>query len=149
MGQYLKISTISFSENYILALVVLDPKSSFLRIFCFWLFYWYAKKFYKFLKTENNANVVPMLCKGCIQQIIKTVKNVRIRSFSGVHFPAFGLNTERYGVLMREKTDQKNSEYGYFSRSANIGNCFELNPLSASVALIEKPVKWFAFHLMS
>ena len=69
------------------------------------------------------------------------VKNVRIRSFSGVHFPAFGLNTETYGVLMREKTVQKNSEYGYFSRSANIGNCFELNPLSASVALIEKPVK--------
>ena len=26
------------------------------------------------------------------------VKSVRIRSYSGPHFPAFGLNTERYGV---------------------------------------------------
>ena len=25
------------------------------------------------------------------------VKNIRIRSFSGPHFPTFGLNTERYG----------------------------------------------------
>ena len=29
---------------------------------------------------------------------IHCVKNVYIRSFSGLHFPAFGLNTERYGV---------------------------------------------------
>ena len=34
------------------------------------------------------------------------VKSVRIRSFSGPYFPAFGLNT-----------DQKNAEYGNFSRS--------------------------------
>ena len=26
------------------------------------------------------------------------VKSVRIRSYSGPYFPAFGLNTERYGV---------------------------------------------------
>ena len=35
------------------------------------------------------------------------VKSVRIRSFSGLYFPTFGLNT-----------DQKNFEYGHFSRSA-------------------------------
>ena len=29
------------------------------------------------------------------------VKNVRIRSYSGPHFPAFGRNTERYGVTLR------------------------------------------------
>ena len=29
------------------------------------------------------------------------VKNVRIRSYSGPHFPAFGLITERYGVSLR------------------------------------------------
>ena len=29
------------------------------------------------------------------------VKSVRIRSFSGPYFPAFGLNTERYGVSLR------------------------------------------------
>ena len=40
-------------------------------------------------------------------------KSVRIRSFSCPFFPAFGLNTERYS----ENTDQKDSEYGLFSRS--------------------------------
>ena len=28
------------------------------------------------------------------------VKSVRIRSFPGPYFPAFGLNTERYGVFL-------------------------------------------------
>ena len=28
------------------------------------------------------------------------VKRVRIRSYSGPHFPAFGLNTERYRVSL-------------------------------------------------
>ena len=37
----------------------------------------------------------------------RCVKSVRIRSFSGPHFPAFGLNTERYGVSIRIQ-----SEYG-------------------------------------
>ena len=32
---------------------------------------------------------------------IHGVKRVRIRSYSGPHFPAFGLNTERYGVSLR------------------------------------------------
>ena len=36
----------------------------------------------------------------------------------GPYFPSFGLNTERcYSVRMCENTDQKNSEYGHFSRS--------------------------------
>ena len=39
---------------------------------------------------------------------IHCVKSVRIRSFSGPYFPAFGLNT-----------DQKNFEYGQFSRSVS------------------------------
>ena len=38
--------------------------------------------------------------------IFHCVKSVRIRSFSGP-----------YSVQMREKTNQKNSEYGHFSRS--------------------------------
>ena len=29
------------------------------------------------------------------------VKSVCIRSYSGLHFPAFGLDTERYGVSLR------------------------------------------------
>ena len=35
------------------------------------------------------------------------VKSVRIRSFSGPYFPAFGLNAERYSVSLRIQ-----SEYG-------------------------------------
>ena len=47
------------------------------------------------------------------------VKSVRIRSYAGLYFPAFGLNTERYeySVRMRKNADQNNSEYGYFSHS--------------------------------
>ena len=33
------------------------------------------------------------------------VKSVRIRSYSGPHFPAFGLNTERYGVSLRIQSE--------------------------------------------
>ena len=49
------------------------------------------------------------------------VKSVCIRSYSGPHFPAFGLNTERYRVSlrMRENADQNNSEYRHFSRSVH------------------------------
>ena len=32
---------------------------------------------------------------------IHCVKSVRIRSYSGLHFPAFGLNTERYSISLR------------------------------------------------
>ena len=49
-------------------------------------------------------------------------KSVRIWSYSGPHFVAFGLNTEKYSispysVRMRENTGQNNSEYGHFLRS--------------------------------
>ena len=40
------------------------------------------------------------------------VKNVRIRSYSDPHFPAFRLNTR-----MRENADQNNSEQRHFLRS--------------------------------
>ena len=33
------------------------------------------------------------------------VKSVRIRSFSGPYFPAFGLNTERYSVSLRIQSE--------------------------------------------
>ena len=47
------------------------------------------------------------------------VEIFRIWNFSGPYFPAFGLNTEIYGVNvgMWENTDQKNSKYGHFLRS--------------------------------
>ena len=51
------------------------------------------------------------------------VKSVNIRSYSGPYFPAFGLNTERYGILVllspdARSKDQNNSEYGHFLRGA-------------------------------
>ena len=51
------------------------------------------------------------------------MKSVRIRSYSGPYFPAFGLNTKEilrispYSVRMRENGEQNNSEYGHFLRS--------------------------------
>ena len=42
-------------------------------------------------------------------------KSVRIWSYSGPYFPAFGLNT--YSVQMRENTDWNNSECGHVLRS--------------------------------
>ena len=52
------------------------------------------------------------------------MKSVRIPSYSGPYFAASGLNTEKYRnisqnlVRIRENTDQNNSEYGHFLRSA-------------------------------
>ena len=42
------------------------------------------------------------------------MKRVCIRSFSGLCFAEFGLNSEKYRVSLQENTDQKNSEYGHF-----------------------------------
>ena len=54
---------------------------------------------------------------------------VDIRSYFDPHFPAFGLNTERYGVSrsrffphsvrMWKKADENNSEYKHFLRSVD------------------------------
>ena len=43
----------------------------------------------------------------------------RILSYSGLHFPSFGLNKGRYfvSVQMQENADQSKSEYGHFLRS--------------------------------
>ena len=52
------------------------------------------------------------------------MKIVRIQSYSGPHFTAFGLKTERYFVL----ADQNNFEYEHFLRS-------ELHPFLFSFVL--------------
>ena len=65
-----------------------------------------------------------------------------MRSYSGPYFPTFGLiqSISPYSVRIRESTDQNNSEYGHFSRSAEL-NCKKLcNKLetvtNCSIALI-------------
>ena len=46
------------------------------------------------------------------------VKSVCIRNYSGPHFLAFGLNTERYSERYSENADQNDSEY--FLRSVHL-----------------------------
>ena len=50
------------------------------------------------------------------------IKSVRIRSYSGPHFPAFGLSP--YSVRLQENTDQNNSKYGHFLCSVHSFNFF-------------------------
>ena len=56
------------------------------------------------------------------------VKSGRIGSFSGPYFPAFGLNTERYGVSLRIQSKfgkirtRKKSEYGHLLLSVSTGS---------------------------
>ena len=81
--------------------------------------------FFKIFKAEVSSEVFflnELRFRHC-------VKSVRIQSYSGPYFLAFGLNTERYkesqrsispySVRMRENTDQNNSEYEHFSRSVS------------------------------
>ena len=41
-------------------------------------------------------------------KICHYVKSVRIRNFSGPHFPVFGLNTEEYSVSLRIQSECEN-----------------------------------------
>ena len=50
---------------------------------------------------------IPFSKNAEITHSSQCVKSVRIRRYSGQHFPAFGLNMERYGVSLRIQ-----SEYG-------------------------------------
>ena len=63
-----------------------------------------------------------MLCLEFCLQIsgVKSVKSVRIWRFFGSHIPKYGqiFGISQYSVQMRENVDQKNSEYGHFSRIA-------------------------------
>ena len=47
-------------------------------------------------------------------KLIHCVKRVRVRSYSGPHFPAFGLNTERYYLSVFSPNAGK---YGHFLRN--------------------------------
>ena len=58
-------------------------------MFCFFLFLkcW-------FVLVHNLTNTIN-----------KCVKSIRIRSYSGPHFPAFGQNTERYSASIRIQSE--------------------------------------------
>ena len=65
------------------------------------------------------SHVLPLENKHCM-------KSVRIRSYSGPHFSAFGLNAKTYGVSFRirsecwKKRTKITPEYGHFSRSERV-----------------------------
>ena len=73
---------------------------------------WKSKKRYCFLISQFSTNVslveFSSVCSDYFSYFWFTfsktpfhcVKSVRIRSYSGLYFPAFGLNTEKYPVLV-------------------------------------------------
>ena len=87
----------------------------------------------KFSVTAVNVSFYFQACVTlfnhfCLIDYYYYVKSVHIRSYSGPHFPAFELNTERDMAQMPENADQNNSEYGKFLRIVFI-HTFE-NPVS-------------------
>ena len=50
------------------------------------------------LKRNISQTFEISSCKKSFRSVYYCVKSVRIRSYSGLCIPAFGLNTERYGV---------------------------------------------------
>ena len=64
---------------------------------------------------ENKTFSIPKKIRIFLN-IHDSVKSVRIRSYSGPQFPAFGLNTKSYGVSLRIKS--KCGKCGLFSSSA-------------------------------
>ena len=61
--------------------------------------------------THDNDTPPTQICRT--SQYRHCVKSVRILSYAGQHFPAFGLNS----VRIRENADQNNSEYEHLSCS--------------------------------
>ena len=57
-----------------------------------------------YLKTTASKEFSCEFCE-IFQSNLCCVKNVFIRSFSGPHFLAFGLNTERYKVTIRIQSE--------------------------------------------
>ena len=74
------------------------------------------------------------------------VKIVRIQSFSGPYFPAFGLRVSPYSVRMRENTDLKNSEYGHFSHSDVVSQTFDRVPKDTSEGYT---MNWFCVKYLT
>ena len=72
----------------------------FFVFYCIWQLSLIAYEIIQSSAPENPKDNI--LCT----EVMHSVKSVRIRRYSGLHFHAFGLNT-----------DQNNSKYGDFSRS--------------------------------
>ena len=55
----------------------------------------------KILRMRRAKLMFESAFHSFLQWIVHYVKSLSIRSFSGPHFPAFGLNTERYSLCFR------------------------------------------------
>ena len=101
---------VAFSENFQEDFLI--EHSRVLRISILLM----SNKFWR--RGLNITDVDQVLKKGPILGIlidVQCVKSVSIQNFSDQYFPAFELNT-----------DQKNFEYGQFSRSDNVSFPFSL-----------------------
>ena len=56
-------------------------------------------------RFKNLAAFAELFNKAKYSRGVHCVKGVRIRSFSSPYFPAFGLNTDRYGVSLRIQSE--------------------------------------------
>ena len=67
--------------------------------------------FFPFSIPNSSRDTTRIFCQhevkwfNSIQFIYHSVKCIPIRSFSGLCFPTFGLNTERYGVSLRIQSE--------------------------------------------
>ena len=99
-----KLKTISWTRNLLM----------FLQNKCNATIY---RKYLKISLSPSQKISVFFLITNWLFKHFHCVKSVRIGSFSGPYFPAFGLITERYWVMrirMRDNMEQNNSEYGHF-----------------------------------
>ena len=62
--------------------------------------------FYQLVFLTISRQYSPIFKRGQVKTTRRhSVKSVRIRSYSGLHFHAFGLNTERYRVSLRIQSE--------------------------------------------
>ena len=92
------------------------------QLYCYWLPICKISEIVQFLSCDSPFFIFFIVI---FISRLHYLKSVRIWSFSGSHFPAHGLNMERYGSLspysvhIRENTDWNDSEYGHFLRSVS------------------------------
>ena len=81
-------------------------KSIFLSVFLCFMKVWEIGDYFKMCRESQNTHErrkTPAKCKRL--GTLHYVKSIRIGSYSGPHFPAFTLNTERYGVSHRMQSE--------------------------------------------
>ena len=58
-----------------------------------------------FTKRNSKITLLHKKLRGLNTKKIHCVRSVRIRSYSGLHLPAFGLNTDIYHVFLRIQSE--------------------------------------------